>query len=48
MHPLKDMKAPWNCVEQADCWPQYPCGAPSGPVDGGPGGFSLISLLRLV
>lgn len=47
MLPLGDMKNPWNPMEEAGCWPEWKCGAPSGLLDGGLEGSRFISLLRV-
>ena len=47
MLPLRGMKNPWNPLEEAGCWLECKCGAPSGLLAGGPEG-SYISLLRVV
>lgn len=46
MSPFKDRKNPWNRMEEAGCWPEYECGAPSGMQYGGPEGSYFISLVE--
>ena len=48
MRPLRDLKNPWNPMEEAGCWPEWKCGAPSGLLDGGLEGSRFISLLRVI
>ena len=48
MLPLRGMKNPWNPMEEAGCWPECKCGAPSGLLNGGPEGSNFISLLRVI
>ena len=48
MLPLRGMKNPWSPMEEAGCWPECKCGAPSGLLNGGPEGSRFISLLRVI